>query len=345
MAAGLIPRSAFLKGLLAATAAAFLAGCTTGAHATDDDTTSTPTTEETVTNPLDGMAFYVDPAALAAVQVAAWQAAGDTADAEQLSTVAEQPVATWFSGQQSDTYAAAAELTTAAEAAGQVAVIVAYNRPARDAGSYSAGGATDVDTYLTWVGDLAAGIGDRTAVVVLEPDAIAQEITGVSTAFSADERYAMLAAAVGILKAQPATTVFVDAGNSAWVTDTGALATALRASGVAAADGFALNVSNFQTTADSLAYGEEVSALLDGALFVVDTSRNGAGAVSTSVDVHAWCNPGSARVGQLPTTTTDSTHAAGYLWVKEPGTSDGSCRAGEPAAGEWWPEYALLLTS
>jgi endoglucanase len=32
-----------------------------------------------------------------------------------------------------------------------------------------------------------------------------------------------------------------------------------------------------------------------------------------------------------------------YLWVKQPGASDGTCRAGAPPAGHWWPEYALQL--
>ncbi|GAA4982116.1 hypothetical protein GCM10023225_22590 [Kineococcus glutinatus] len=77
----------------------------------------------------------------------------------------------------------------------------------------------------------------------------------------------------------------------------------------------------------------------------MDTSRNGAGATSKSEDALAWCNPPTARVGTTPTTSTDSTHCAAYLWVKEPGTSDGSCRDGEPAAGTWWPELALRLTS
>jgi endoglucanase len=30
------------------------------------------------------------------------------------------------------------------------------------------------------------------------------------------------------------------------------------------------------------------------------------------------------------------------LWIKAPGESDGSC-AGGPAAGVWWPAYALGL--
>jgi endoglucanase len=32
-----------------------------------------------------------------------------------------------------------------------------------------------------------------------------------------------------------------------------------------------------------------------------------------------------------------------YLWVKQPGDSDGQCRTGAPAAGAWWADYALAL--
>ena len=33
---------------------------------------------------------------------------------------------------------------------------------------------------------------------------------------------------------------------------------------------------------------------------------------------------------------------APFLWIKRPGESDGPCHGG-PAAGTWWPEYALGL--
>ena len=31
-----------------------------------------------------------------------------------------------------------------------------------------------------------------------------------------------------------------------------------------------------------------------------------------------------------------------YLWIKDPGASDGQCNGG-PAAGQYWPQYALGL--
>ena len=32
-----------------------------------------------------------------------------------------------------------------------------------------------------------------------------------------------------------------------------------------------------------------------------------------------------------------------YLWIKDPGASDGACRGGPPA-GQFWPAYAAALT-
>ncbi len=31
-----------------------------------------------------------------------------------------------------------------------------------------------------------------------------------------------------------------------------------------------------------------------------------------------------------------------YLWIKDPGASDGPCHGG-PAAGRYWPQYAVDL--
>jgi endoglucanase len=110
------------------------------------------------------------------------------------------------------------------------------------------------------------------------------------------------------------------------------------------ADGFSLNVSNFETTADNIAYGKKVSALTGNAHFVIDTSRNGNGATTANT----WCNPSGRAVGELPTLTTNVPLVDAFLWIKPPGESDGTCGASQagtsaPAAGQWWPQYALAL--
>ena len=114
------------------------------------------------------------------------------------------------------------------------------------------------------------------------------------------------------------------------------LASRLRAAGVAGARGFATNVSAFQTSAGERTYAEQVSAATAGSHYVVDTSRNGAGATAE------FCNPTGRKLGVAPGLVADGSHQDANLWVKRVGESDGSCGGG-PAAGQWWPEYAISL--
>jgi endoglucanase len=283
--------------------------------------------------------LYADPDSLARHQLAAYEAEGRTDLADALRPLAQAPTATWFTG---DPPRARAEaLTTAAQAAGELPVLVAYAVPGRDCGSHSAGGSPDADSYLSWIGELAAGIGDRPAVVVLEPDAVAFSVTGCEGVDPA-ARHDLLRRAVDRL-AGAGTRVYLDAGHSGWVQDLPALAAALQASGLDRAAGFSVNVANFRTTRDSVDYGRKLSALTGGAHFVVDTSRNGSGPVPDDGSGTTWCNPAGRTIGERPTTLTGEELVDAWLWVKRPGESDGSCRPGEPAAGDWWPEYALAL--
>ncbi len=287
-------------------------------------------------NPLTGVAFYVDPDSHAGRQVVQWQQQGRAADATLLRRIADRPAAHWVVGG-ADVRATAAELTARAGRAGQVAVLAVYNIPGRDCGQFSAGGATSSEAYRQWIASLADGIGDRPAVVILEPDAVAQSVDCLNPQ-QATERFALLAGAVQTLRAHPNTRVYLDAGNPGWQSAE-AMAPRLLQSGVGLADGFALNVSNFRTTQDNLSYGSQLSQLLGGKHFVIDTSRNGRGPYAAGPN--PWCNPPDRALGPAPTSATDTRGVDAYLWVKQPGDSDGSCRPGAPAAGTWWPEYAL----
>jgi endoglucanase len=297
-------------------------------------------------NPLAGQALYVDPTNPAAVEAARLAAQGDSHDAQLLRRIASQPTATWFANGSTQVQAAVGALTTAAAAAHQVPTIVAYDIPARDcAGGYSAGGAPSSAAYLQWVGRFAAGIGARPAVVILEPDAVPDALSGCLGAGAARARLALLGQAVALLERQPRAVVYLDAGNAAWISQLPRLASALRRAGIARAQGFALNVANFQSTAASIAYGQRLSRLLHGAHFVIDTGRNGNGPDTNTADTPDWCNPPGRALGQAPTTSTGHRRVDAYLWVKSPGESDGSCRAGAPPAGQWWPQYALALAA
>lgn len=282
--------------------------------------------------------FWVNPESRAAEQAAAYRLVGRTADAVLMDRIATRPQAEWLHSPNPRPLVEAH--TMAATRAGAVAVLVAYYVPGRDCGLYSSGGASSDVQYRAWIDDFAAGLGDRGAYVILEPDAVAQTVAGCGEVDAA-ERYALLAYAVDRLKRQPGARVYLDAGHSAWIQDTWGLVAPLRASGIVRADGFALNVSNFQTDEDTIAYGSELSARLGGKHFVIDSSRNGNGPyLDDSAD--AWCNPPGRALGRPPTTTTGEPLLDAYLWIKRPGESDGTCRGG-PEPGVWWPSYALEL--
>ncbi|MFD5698888.1 glycoside hydrolase family 6 protein [Streptomyces lasiicapitis] len=282
--------------------------------------------------------FWVNPDTPAAHQSATWRKSGRIVDAWFIDRIANRAQAEWLHGDSpADTVRAHVEKAAAAD---RTAVLVAYYVPHRDCGDYSAGGARDAAHYRTWIDAFATAIGSHAAYVVVEPDAVAQQIAGCDRA-DAPERYALLAYAVARLKQQPATKVYLDAGNAGWIPQESRLVEPLRLAGIAQADGFALNVSNYRTTAESAAYGHRVARALGGdPHFVIDTSRNGNGPYTG--DDKAWCNPPGRALGTAPTTRTGDASIDAYLWIKRPGESDGTCRGG-PTAGAWWPEYALGL--
>jgi endoglucanase len=271
--------------------------------------------------------------------VAAWKKKGRTKDAQLLERIASEPVAEWIGTD--DPSGQARGFTEAAAAAGRRALLVVYDIPHRDCGQYSKGGAADGDTYRAWINEVAAGIGDRRATVILEPDALTHIVDGCTPAAYHEERYALLTYAIDTLKTLPRTKVYLDAGNAGWVRDPRRLVGPLKRAGIERADGFVLNTSNFYTTQANTAYGNELSADLGGKHFVIDTSRNGKGPLSGGHD-EAWCNPPGRALGVPPTTRTGDPLIDAYLWIKRPGDSDGPCKGG-PAAGTWWPEYALGL--
>lgn len=295
--------------------------------------TGGPNTAEAATgNPLAGWRFYLPPRPPAATSAAA-----DPMHARQFDKIARTPHAIWFTGgSPSSTRAAASALVTAAATAHRLPVLVAYDIPRRDCGSYSAGGAPSASAYRSWISALALGVGRRHVVVILEPDALAGIACLPSGAQA--ERLALLRYAVSTLRHDPGATVYLDAGHAGWVR-AGLMARRLLNAGVRRARGYSLNVSNFDWTARELRYGNAIAHAIGATHFIIDTSRNGRGPAANG----AWCNPPGRGLGTRPTTTTGAPAADALLWVKPPGESDGTCTAGAPPAGQWWPRYAIEL--
>jgi len=156
--------------------------------------------------------------------------------------------------------------------------------------------------------------------------------------------------------------------------------------------------TNYTTVNYTPAFEATVTAslanMLNGAAatlpFVIDTSRNGRGPLDTApfaaapynqpasvistLNAGAWCNPPGAGAGLRPTASTGVALVDAYLWVKNPGGSDGACAINggargwdfaaynpwnvtgdaqnafdplwgtvDPAAGVWFPAQALQL--
>lgn len=286
-------------------------------------------------NPIAGAMFWINPYSNAKKTADSWRATRP-ADAAQMDKIANGSQAQWFGGWSGDIYTAVTNAANTITAAGAVPVFVAYNIPQRDCGGLSGGGGATADAYRTWISAFASALTGRRAVIILEPDALTQ-MDCLSTT-DQSTRVSLIQYAVSALKAASANViVYLDGGHSAWKSASDQAARLTRAN-VAAADGFALNVSNFQYTSNSISYGKAISALIGGKHFVIDTSRNGLGPTADN----QWCNPAGRALGTSSTTSTADPLVDAYLWIKAPGESDGACN-GAPAAGAWWADYALGL--
>ena len=285
-------------------------------------------------NPLLGTAFFVNPYSLAAINSYLGCQNGQC-----ISKIASQPQGVWFGNWNTDPRGDAATVMAAAAATGTAPILVAYNIPNRDCGGYSSGGAPSNDAYQSWIGQFALGIGAGKAVVILEPDALTQYNTaGCLNDTQKNDRLSLMQYAVSQFNQHaPNAAVYLDAGPPNALPAT-LMGQTLLYGGIANATGFAVNVSNYESTADSIAYGDQVSAVAAGKHYVIDTSRNGRGATSD----HQYCNPPNRGLGQ-PSQAISGSLVDAYLWVQNPGTSDGTCNGGPPAGSFSAPLAWTLL--
>ncbi|GGJ17614.1 glycoside hydrolase family 6 protein [Streptomyces brasiliensis] len=316
-------------------AALLVAGCSSAGDGDKPDDAGAKITQQ----PKGADPFWVNPDGTAARQVATYTKSGAKSDAEQIRKIAEQPTGEWIGPENPEQEARG--FTEAAKRSDRTALLVLYNIPHRDCGQYSQGGAADGNAYRAWIDGVARGIGDRPALVVLEPDAVLHLVNGCTSDEFHEERYDLLKGAIAKLKSLKSTKVYLDAGNVGWG-HPDQIFEPLQWAGVDQADGFAVNVSNFYSTQDSIAYGKQLSSKVGGRHFVIDTSRNGNGPYTEGNPDERWCNPPGRALGEAPTAKTADPLVDAYLWVKRPGESDGECKGG-PKAGEWWPAYALDL--
>ena len=230
----------------------------------------------------DGSVFFTPGAPKAAKeQIVELRKKGLRDDATLVKEMVGTPRAVWITGgTDRRTEKEVGQVVDRAAEKGRIPILVAYNIPFRDCAQFSAGGATTPEEYRAWVDAFAAGIGDGRAVVILEPDGLgiipwynpfADRDTWVtnpnyewcqpaeaSPSTAASDRFAMLNYAVDAFKANPGTSVYLDATHSGWL-GAGDAADRLILGGIADADGFFLNVSNYRLDAHLAKYGTWVA--------------------------------------------------------------------------------------
>jgi endoglucanase len=292
---------------------------------------ATPATPLTLTS-----GFYADPNSVPAGWVRANST--DPRAARIQASIGSQSIAKWFGSWSGPIETAVGGYVGKADAVDKLPVLVAYNLPERDAcGGHSSGGAATADEYKAWISAFAAAIGSRPAVVVIEPDSLA-DFNCMTTTAIAVRNDLLSFATLEFKNKAPNTWAYLDGGNAKWVAAT-VMAGRLHAAGVKNVRGFSLNVSNFYTTAQSATYGNAVNSELSRRgytrPFVVDTSRNGNGSNGE------WCNPAGRKLG-VPAQRGIGEDLK--LWIKTPGSSDGLCGiAPTTPAGTFNPDIAIRL--
>ena len=243
---------------------------------------------------------------------------------KQLFEKLRRPTAKWITGPLDgiDAYLGAA--------GNKKGILIAYYLNNRDCtGGHSGGGAANAQEYRQWASDFASRVGQRSPIIIIEPDAIPD----ADQCGNADERFESLKHFVQELKSKTNAWVYLDAGNSNWI-DANTVANNLAKAGVADARGFALNVSNYIRTKKEFRYGRKIIRALKqqgikGKKMVIDRSRNGKGSNGK------WCNPEGRGVGGAPKITRNKKHIDAYLWLKVPGESDGTKDGGHPCGEDW----------
>ena len=251
---GRIPR-------LAVAAALVTAGTVAGSWPAAASTSATLATSAGQRGLSPGSRIFVPPPSDGAPQqILKLLKSGDRKDAALLTEMEATSRAVWFtSGTPAQVGWQVRQTMTEAAVERAVPVLVAYDVPGRDCVQYSAGGALSQADYQAWISGLAQGIGTGRAAVILEPDALGNlpsncGLPASSYPFTDTERIAELQYAVGALERDPGVSVYLDGTHSAWQS-VGTMTQRLLQAGVQQAQGFFVNVSNYQPTAELLDYG------------------------------------------------------------------------------------------
>jgi endoglucanase len=200
-------------------------------------------------------------------------------------------------------------------------------------------------TFRRRVDELAAAVGRRPAVFLLETDGVGTTRciarAGSLPLWEADLRYE-----VGAIAALPHSVVYLEGGysdsNSARFT-----ARMLNAAGIGRIRGFYTNDTHQQWTITEVRWANRISRLTHGAHYIVNTAQNGRGPLlnrhPARQGVEDLCNPPGRGAGARDTTQTGFRYADAWMWTSPPGNSSGC--GGGPSGGTFWPARAIGLAA
>ncbi len=180
------------------------------------------------------------------------------------------PQADWFTtGTPATVRRQVSKTVTVANVFGRTPTLVIYYVPGRDCSQYSSGGAASDADYRAWIDAFVSGLGRGKAVVIVEPDGLANLPSDCASAYPGQDIDALTAGRLADIKyaadtlesRAPNASIYLDAGNSAWQ-NVGEITRRLLLADVNTVNGFALNVSNYQYTVNSDDYGTWVADCL-----------------------------------------------------------------------------------
>jgi hypothetical protein len=127
--------------------------------------------------------------------------------------------------------------------------------------------------FKAWVRSYAAGIGSARVALILQPD------LPFALCIASGVPEQLISYAANVFNALPHTTVYIDAGSYAWY-QPAQVARMLERSGIWHSRGFALNVTQYGSTAEELHWGAQINRALGAAgardkHFVINTDENG----------------------------------------------------------------------
>lgn len=251
---------------------------------------------------------------------------------KELTFMATQPLAYWYTDRGSDMNGAKKDLNNfVSKCSGETPVIVVYGIPSKDcdAGESSSGFNQDSSSYSTFINnakEVLNSAGD--AIVILEPDATALTIDG-SKCGSGKCYKDNLKKAIEILgESKEKIKMYIDVGH--WVVIYGEDKIKDLINFVSEIDpsnklkGFSLNLSNYRKTGEMENACKKIRDV-SGKDYkcIIDTSRNSQG----PSDKGTWCNYKNAGIGIGGNDNNAQKNPIidHFVWIKPAAELDGNC--------------------